>query len=342
MHNPELLKAWAALVSGVAQLLWPVVAFSAIVIFRKQLVHILGRLKRGKLFGNELEFESKVEQLSEKATQVEEFPAIAKQPIEALKAPTTREQSEGIDGRPVPTLTGPIDDDQRASNPDQDASPPYPEKLSKVIGGETLDSIIETGRLSPSTGVLLLAAQIERSVNYFLAAQGLWSERTHFFVRNVETLCRKELLPPELRELAQIFWNVRNRISHGSRAPKNVVSSAFESGVTLYKAILDLPYPITRIRYASIRLYTDQNATTALSGTTGVILTLSTKLGSVDDIFPVAIENSYKPGQVVSWEWRAEIVRECWYREPATGSIRNAWSQSSLFAGRDVFELIDS
>jgi hypothetical protein len=339
--NPELLKAWAAVISAAAQLLWPAVALIALFVFRKPLTRILGRLKRGKLFGNEIELEAQVEQLSRKAEQVET----------SLKEIPPRDSLIQLTQTTPSAVPSDGYQSELASPPAAADTPPRPkireeiaenqESLDGILGGSSLDEIITTGQISPSTGILLLSAQLERRVNYFLAAQGLWSQRTHFFVRNIELLCKKELLPLTLGDLARTFWTIRNKVAHGSRSPNSALASAFQSGVTLYKAILDMPYPVIRVLHAGLPLYRDKEATEEVSGKAGVILLISSRSLATESLFPAPIEAGYQPGQLLSWEWANEEIAECWYRDPKTGLIVRAWQTAPLFAGQSIIGLLD-
>jgi hypothetical protein len=50
---------------------------------------------------------------------------------------------------------------------------------------------------------------------------------------------------------------------------------------------------------------------------------------------------SYLDGQSVSWEWNlgGEGWGESWYRDPVSGEIRYAWTESLEFIGRPLEEI---
>lgn len=65
------IKDLAELIRALSSLLWPVLVFLAIMIFREQLRELLGqfrRMKRGKLFGQEIEFSDTLAQDDTSAT----------------------------------------------------------------------------------------------------------------------------------------------------------------------------------------------------------------------------------------------------------------------------------
>ena len=69
------MSEWANLLRAIAALLWPIFAFVLLLVFKAEIREALNRLKRGKVFGQELEFEKKVRghgQLRLKVTEAKE------------------------------------------------------------------------------------------------------------------------------------------------------------------------------------------------------------------------------------------------------------------------------
>src|SRR5438128_11183202 len=52
------MKAWAELLQAVAALLWPILAFVVLLVFRGQIQGLLNRLRRGKVLGQEIELDA--------------------------------------------------------------------------------------------------------------------------------------------------------------------------------------------------------------------------------------------------------------------------------------------
>lgn len=59
------------LITSLAQLLWPIVVFMLILFFRKELSGLLSRLKKGKILGQEVEFEQSVKSFSQSVEKAE-------------------------------------------------------------------------------------------------------------------------------------------------------------------------------------------------------------------------------------------------------------------------------
>lgn len=64
------MKEYAELIGAIAALLWPIFAFVALFTFKKQIGGLLGRLKKGKVLGQEIELSDSLEKLDESAIAV--------------------------------------------------------------------------------------------------------------------------------------------------------------------------------------------------------------------------------------------------------------------------------
>jgi hypothetical protein len=60
----------AQLITAIASVLWPLVALTALFIFRQEIRSLFGRLRRGKMFGQEIELETPVQSPSPKAESI--------------------------------------------------------------------------------------------------------------------------------------------------------------------------------------------------------------------------------------------------------------------------------
>ena len=60
----------AQLITAIASVLWPLVALTGLIIFRQEIRSLFGRLRRGKMFGQEIELETPVQTPSPKAESV--------------------------------------------------------------------------------------------------------------------------------------------------------------------------------------------------------------------------------------------------------------------------------
>jgi hypothetical protein len=335
----DLIKAIAELIASIAKLAWPAAAVTAIIIFRPQIAHILDKLKKGKFGPGEVELKDDVEQLSQKAAEIENAPP-SELRMEVPIAPTIRPENIQIRHEEVTQEVAPEESLLGQIPPVQLGGTSSQPDLQELFPNSDLDRIVDDWQ-SPSAGILLLGAKMQRRVNFLIATLGLWPEHTHFFTRNVEILCRRRYLPESLTDSAKLFWNIRSRLAHGAESSPALLNSAFQSGVTLYKALLDVPFQTSRVRYTNILLYPDEMCTSALNNSRGLILEMHTPGGSSEQIFPVKTDASYRVGSYLSWEWGNESLGECWYRDPRSNDCLYAWSGSRIFAGRDLKQILD-
>ncbi len=63
------MKETAELLRAIASLLWPILAFIALLLFRSHIRELLGRLKKGKLLGQEIELHDSLLMLEAKAKE---------------------------------------------------------------------------------------------------------------------------------------------------------------------------------------------------------------------------------------------------------------------------------
>jgi hypothetical protein len=70
------LDSISEFIRALATLAWPAAAITFVLIFRKQVEGLFGRLTKGKILGQELEFSERLDQLEDRATEAEQDPAI--------------------------------------------------------------------------------------------------------------------------------------------------------------------------------------------------------------------------------------------------------------------------
>lgn len=65
------IKAITEIIKAASDLLWPILTFTSVLIFRKDIRNLLPRLRKGKIFGNEFELENDVDKLEKEVKQIE-------------------------------------------------------------------------------------------------------------------------------------------------------------------------------------------------------------------------------------------------------------------------------
>ena len=91
----------AVLLQAIAALLWPLFAFTVLFVFRVQIRDLASRLRKGKLFGQEIELNESLKRLDKSATSIEsEVAALTTQPTPAATE-DEHEQDDGVVTRVV-------------------------------------------------------------------------------------------------------------------------------------------------------------------------------------------------------------------------------------------------
>ena len=86
------MSEFATLLQAFAALLWPLFAFTVLVVFRSQFRDLVSRLKKGKLLGQEIELNESLNRLDRSATSVEH--EVAALPAPAAETSTPEEQRQ--------------------------------------------------------------------------------------------------------------------------------------------------------------------------------------------------------------------------------------------------------
>jgi hypothetical protein len=291
---PDLLRAIAAL-------LWPIFAFVALILFKSQVRDLVNRLRKGKVFGQEIELRDALEQLEKGAEQ-------ASAAVEALPQGTPASRQS-------------------------DAAGDF--ALEKQILGEAARS--------PKAALLLLASELERELRQLLASMGLLSEqrRPVTFKQGLDVLEARGGFPVHVASSARLFYDVRNRLVHGFQSSDNDILAAIDSGLTILRALRAIPHEINHVHDPGVPVYEDSSLTRPRTGVLGVVLETRSPGGARTDfrIYP-STRTDYQKGQRVSWEWNmTRVFDQSWYRDPQTGEVKEAWTSSTEFAGRDVNQL---
>jgi hypothetical protein len=293
----ELLKA-------LASLLWPIFAFVALFLFKNQIADVMGRMKKGKLLGQEIELSESLVKLQKTASAISE--EVASLPVSETEVTpeTIKEQEESE---------------------------------------SSIRAILHEMARSPKAALILLATEIEREARQVLGSVGLLKGRRHVPITQALGELDKQYggLPGHVSSGLKHFWEIRNRLIHGGEADEQSILSAIDSGVTILKALQALPREVNVVYHPGVTVFSDPECKNEISNTKGVILETSSPSGARKfvRIFPTT-KTHFKKARRVAWEWSNEhIWGETWYRDPDTNEIKIAWSSSMEFVGRHLDEV---
>jgi hypothetical protein len=138
------METVANLIKAIAALLWPILGFTALFLFKIQLRELLHRLRRGKLFGQELELDASLRELNTAAVAVADEvskipPPLADAPIKDATADTAQQMLKLMESSPTAALV----------------------TLSASIEREARDLVAVTGHLNGRTHIGLREAIAE-------------------------------------------------------------------------------------------------------------------------------------------------------------------------------------
>lgn len=295
------MKDWAVLLQAIASLLWPIFMFVALLMFRKQITDIAARLKRGKLFGQEIELEESLDKLQATIALVQQEVAA----LPAVDISETTAQDLALDRDIIQGIIG-----ESAISP-KAAMISLSSELEKLAH----EILATTGNLQGRRRVPMLQAISELHRTYGLASH----------------------VPSSLHN----FWDVRNRVIHLGEGGNEEILRAIDSGIALLRVLQAVPRETNTIAEPTVVVYADPELAQPIEDIHGVLLESKSPSGESASyrIFPTS-KHGYIKGKRVTWEWNMNrVTGEAWYRNITTGQPTLAWSSSAEFVGRHVDEL---
>ena len=291
----ELLKA-------IATLLWPIFAFVVLLVFKSQLAEAIGRLKKGKLLGQEVELSDSLADLQRSASKLSE---------EVSEIPVSN--TDSLDGN---------------NTEKEDES--------------SIKAIIHEAARSPKAALILLATDIEKEAKQTLASIGKLEGRKNVNVRQaIDELDSHYGLPKHISNSLRLFWETRNKIIHGGETDERNILSALDSGVSILKSLHALPRETNWVHHTAVDIYSDPKCSIPIENGKGVILKSASSSGAkiFYRIFPTT-RSHFQKGKKVAWEWSFDNTwSDAWYKDPETNEIKLAWNSSAEFIGRHLDEV---
>lgn len=292
------MESVTKLIAAFAQILWPILGFTTLIMFRKEIAEILRRIKKGKMLGQEIELSDSLEELRASAETVKE-------------AAST-----------IPT-------------PDPEPTTEILEKTEHDEIKQILDEAIKSPRVALITlgGYIEIAARralassgLMRSVHTFSTADIFTQLSTQYWG-----------LPQNILDSMKLFMDMRNKLVHMKEATEDDIISALDSGITILRTIKALPVSTTTVLEVNIPIYSDKDCKQLAHGS-GILLESVSPGGIKKNInlFPTQRE-WFEKGQIVSWDWNTSNVwGETWYVDPETKEIKKGWHSSGEFIGRSL------
>ncbi len=300
------MKEISELLKAVSSLLWPIFAFVTLFLFKGQIGEAIGRLKKGKLLGQEVELSESLKNLNESASELTEE-------VSSIPNPSSTEQNHVENGTDL------------TCNQDN--------------GSDKIQQILTESVKSPTAALIMLSAEIEREAREVLACTGRLKDRKHIPIsRAIKELDNTYGLPKHVSISLNLFWNTRNQIVHGGVTDERNILSAIDSGIAIIKSLRAIPRESNYVFHPGVNVYSDESCQNLISDVKGVILKTISPGGARTErrIFPTT-KTYYEEGKLVSWEWSNERTwGEAWYKDPETKETKYAWTSSMEFVGRHL------
>lgn len=301
MDSATLFKSINELIIALSKLLWPVVTLVLIILFRSDITTLLTRVRKGKLFGQELELDPHVSDFQRTVKEAEQ------------EVPDLLTDSEDYNKK-TEKLDSDINEILKASeiNPEIGIL-----RLSSVLEkdirniGASLGDIDSKSRTSTirQFQVLLNKGRLPRHTNESLKI--FWELRNQIVHGHGEHAKR----------------DILRILDIGLKLLKTIRDIPHETNI-VYHPDIDIfeDENCTVLRQDVKGLIVET--------------TTSDGLQTFKHIFPITRLSYYKKGKRVTWEWDlSHVWLETWYIDPDTNVKTLAWSGAGEFIGRHVDEI---
>jgi hypothetical protein len=197
--DPQRVRAVADLLSAVAALLWPVVLLLLLFSFRREFVRFIRRLKKARLFGQEVELGDELRELQRSVVEAQEETEAA------------------------PPLPGPV---------------PPAAGIQLPAGFDEEIEVLNVAAQSPTAGLMLLSSLVERRVDALIQRFAPGGGSTAVRLRQADKeLTSLGHLPSSLTRSVDSFLHVRSRVVHGGEASADEVLRAIDVGLRLLRTL---------------------------------------------------------------------------------------------------------
>lgn len=288
------------LIIAISKLLWPVISIIIILIFRKEISNLFFRIRKGKLLGQELELDPRVDLFQKTVKKSEqELPEITDDPKDINK------EEEKMDSD--------INEILKAS----EINPEFGilrlsaliEKEIRIIAASLGD--IDSRKQIPVLRQFEVLIQKRRLSQHTHESLKLFWDLRNRIVHGHGVTDKKDVL--RILAIGLDFLRTIRDISHKT----NVI---YNPGVEVYE-----DNKCTKIRKGVKGL---------------ILETTSHDGKKLKRIFATRNFTYYKKGKMVTWEWDlSHNWNETWFIDPDTNQKKMAWSSAGEFTGRHVDEI---
>jgi hypothetical protein len=288
----------APIVQAFASLLWSVFAFTVLFVFKREIAQAIGRLKKGKFLGQEVE-------LGEDLRKLEAAATAAVQEVEAL----SREENRLLN----PALEDEFDATVKSILQQAAVSP----KIALIMLQTELEkrarhALASRGLLAGRPNISLRSALSELG-QYGLPQNMSGSLKLFREVRD-KIIHGQEATDDDILQAIDSGITILKALN----ALPNEVNIVFHPGVEIFTDAA-----------CTSKIPDAKGVILETTSPGGAIKSFR--------IFPTT-KTHFQKGKQVAWEWddAGRIWGAAWYRDPTTKEIKQAWVQSIQFIGRHL------
>ena len=281
--------------------MWPIVTLILILVFRKDLTALLARVRKGKLFGQELELDPAILEFQKSVREAQQEvpePEAAPQELQQQEAELDRDTKDILEIAARDPELGVV-------------------KLATKLEREVRLLAASLGQLQAKRHVSLL------QVFSILVEKGYVPKNTAESLRSFWEL-RNQIVHGRGDEN---YKDIRRVLDIGLVLLKTIRSIPHEINVVAHPEV-----ELFSDANCTTRI---SDAVGVLLNTTS-----PGRADVFKRIFPTSRPGYYQRGKRVAWEWNlSKIWGPAWYIDPDTGERKQAWSSSGEFVGRHVDDI---
>ena len=301
MDSATRFKLINELLVAISQLPWPVVVLVVALIFRRDIAALLHRVRKGKLFGQEMELDPAVQEFRVSVQEAQdEIPGsiVGEKQFEKETTELDQDEKEVLEAAKTNPELGVI-------------------KLSSILEREIrllAGSLGQLGQRTRSAATQLFRVLVDKG---YIPAHTTKSLEIFWELRN-------EIIHGHRGKEDR---NVLRVLDVGLVLLRTIKSIPHETNVVYHPGV-DL--------YSDSECTQKVDGAKGL-----ILETISPGKAEVfHRIFPTSRPQYYKRGNRVTWEWNlSRVWQQTWYIDPDTNKKRKAWDSAGEFVGRHVEDI---
>ena len=291
------------LIRAVSTIFWPVIVLIVLLFYKTEISNLVARLRKARVFGQEVELDKDLDNLAKSAEQLEEG----------------SRYTENLSPDETARVAG-----EAATNVERDL-------LEETARSPKVGLILLGGEIEREARSL--AASLKVSGRDKRQRSG---PMANSLMRNISVLTEMGVLPPGIFDSLEQFRLVRNEIVHGDRpVADDDILRAIDSGLSILRVLKAVPRFKHVVHASGIKVYSDRDGKKERDDVQAILVESINPGGitSMTRIFPRK-KDGLHPGDLVTFEFNVDQSwGPSWYFDEVSGEIKLAWEQAAEFVG---------